>query len=1048
MRFLQGLASGNRPVTFRQPVVLVAISSLILSAVALGKSPSSPAPQTGSLPGPVTLEPGKPLDRHLAPGETHRYQIKLEAAQCAAIEVEQRGVDVVVQVLGTDNVVAAEVDDEPGRRGAEKLGIVADQPGSYTVAIKAKWKTLAGDYEIRLAEVRNPTDRDRTLYKVQQLRTQGRALSNSEKRREALPVTQQALELAQRDLAPDDLYVGLVTRELAAINGYLGRYQEARDLFERAIQIMSAKVGEEHPLVILAKSRLGLVYEYLENYSKAEELLTQALETGQRILGKDDLALVAIIQTLANLHSDRGDYATAEREYQQAIATLEAADLTDDRTYHNVLNNLGVLCIMEKKYDAARGYLLRDLEYSERQSGPDSMAVAGPLNNLAVVSQATGDLASAEKYYQRVLAIREKNLGTDHPDYASTLMNLATVYSLQGKNQQQLETDLRALGILQNQWSSNDSRQAVLRSIASAYAALGDFENANKYEALFQSLLESDIELNLSLGSDREKLAYMSNRYVRDWTSMSISLNLQLEPDNQQAAATVVTELLQRKGRVLDAAADTLGALRKHSAPEDQALLDQLTAATTQFARASLQGPQKIQPEAYRDQLSDLQDKKEKLESQIVRRNRAFRAGYQPVTTSAVVSAVPEDSALVEFAVYRPVDFKSRTSNGTFGEPRYAAYVLHHSGPSQGVDLGDAKSIDSLVEKFRAALRDPDRGDVRHIGRELADKVFQPIQDLIAKDKHLLISPDGQLDLVPFEALLDSKDRYLIESFPITYLTSGRDLLRMQVPQSSQNPPVIIADPFFGEPDNVQIASNVKPGSKTTRRSVTTGVDFSSLYFAPLTNTQTEARSIATLFPHARVLTGQEASEAALDSLQSPQILHIATHGFFLQNPANDGSSTAGTRSAKVENAGPENPLLRSGLALSGANIVKGGKREGILTALEAANLNLWGTKLVTLSACDTGVGEVQNGEGIYGLRRSFVLAGAETLVMSLWPVSDYVTREMMTDYYAGLKRGLGRGDALRQAELIMMKRKGRQHPFYWASFIQSGEWANLDGKR
>jgi CHAT domain-containing protein len=110
--------------------------------------------------------------------------------------------------------------------------------------------------------------------------------------------------------------------------------------------------------------------------------------------------------------------------------------------------------------------------------------------------------------------------------------------------------------------------------------------------------------------------------------------------------------------------------------------------------------------------------------------------------------------------------------------------------------------------------------------------------------------------------------------------------------------------------------------------------------------------------------------------------------------------------------------------------------------------LNLWGTKLVTLSACDTGVGEVRNGEGVYGLRRAFVLAGAETLVMSLWPVSDYITRETMVEYYTGLRAGLGRGDALRQAKLAMMKRKGRQHPFYWASFIQSGEWASLDSRR
>jgi len=162
-------------------------------------------------------------------------------------------------------------------------------------------------------------------------------------------------------------------------------------------------------------------------------------------------------------------------------------------------------------------------------------------------------------------------------------------------------------------------------------------------------------------------------------------------------------------------------------------------------------------------------------------------------------------------------------------------------------------------------------------------------------------------------------------------------------------------------------------------------------------------------------------------------VLHIASHGFFLQEPG----------ALRVDN-----PLLRSGVALAGANLSRDARDDGILTALEASNLNLWGTKLVTLSACDTGIGQVRNGEGVYGLRRAFALAGAETLVMSLWPVSDTIARETMTAYYTGLHAGLGRGEALRQAKLAMLKRGERRHPFYWASFIQSGEWGNLDGRR
>ena len=169
-----------------------------------------------------------------------------------------------------------------------------------------------------------------------------------------------------------------------------------------------------------------------------------------------------------------------------------------------------------------------------------------------------------------------------------------------------------------------------------------------------------------------------------------------------------------------------------------------------------------------------------------------------------------------------------------------------------------------------------------------------------------------------------------------------------------------------------------------------------------------------------------------------------------------------------------ENPLLRSGLALAGANLSKNGESDdGIPTAQEAAGLDLWGTKLVVLSACDTGVGEVKNGEGVYGLRRALVLAGSETQVMSLWPVSDKGTRDLMIEYYRRLLRGEERSVALRQVQLRMLasqvggekgpnrllvtkglpgatakdqkQARDYSHPYYWASFIQSGEWRKLD---
>jgi CHAT domain-containing protein len=295
----------------------------------------------------------------------------------------------------------------------------------------------------------------------------------------------------------------------------------------------------------------------------------------------------------------------------------------------------------------------------------------------------------------------------------------------------------------------------------------------------------------------------------------------------------------------------------------------------------------------------------------------------------------------------------------------------------------------------------------------------------------LIVSPDGDLNLVPFEALVNESGRFLIERYAMSYVTSGRDLLRMQMTRAAGSQPVIFADPLFGEPGTTgfQTSNRQAPTTESARRSVTTGEKLSSVYFTPLAATMEEANAIKTLFPDALLFTGSRARKATLQQVEAPRMLHIASHGFFLPDARVNG----------------ENPLLRAGLALAGANLPHETNESGILTALEASSLNLWGTQLVTLSACDTGVGEIRNGEGVYGLRRSFVLAGAESMVMSLWPVSDSVARETMVAYYTGLRAGLGRGDALRQAKLALLRRKVRQHPFYWASFIQSGDWTSLD---
>jgi CHAT domain-containing protein len=199
----------------------------------------------------------------------------------------------------------------------------------------------------------------------------------------------------------------------------------------------------------------------------------------------------------------------------------------------------------------------------------------------------------------------------------------------------------------------------------------------------------------------------------------------------------------------------------------------------------------------------------------------------------------------------------------------------------------------------------------------------------------------------------------------------------------------------------------------------------------------------------------KEATEENIKKVNKPEVLHIATHGYFYQEGVAEEKLAEGSRilvqgekEETVEKIRQENALLRAWLFFAGANRGGDEDNDGTMTALEMANLDLHGTKLVVLSACDSGVGEVKSGEGVYGMRRALVLAGSESQIISLWPVSDKATKELMIEYYRRLKEGEGRSDALQNAQLDMLKSPRRRHPYYWASFIQSGEWANLDGVR
>src|SRR6266542_4412051 len=676
-------------------------------------------------------------------------------------------------------------------------------------------------------------------------------------------------------------------------------------------------------------------------------------DSESRSQGREEVSLVAEAAGAFQLIVRPKQDGAPAGSYEIRIEELRVATDTD-RALHDARKQFEEALKLQRagKYDEALSLVERALEIRERLLGTEHRDVAAGISNLGTRYQRQGKYAEAEPLYKRALDIREKSLGNDHP---------GTVI------------DLNCLSAL--------------------YMAKGDLAQAVKFQSRANAGSERDLVANLVIGSERQKLAYLA--ILSDETDRILSLHLRYAPNDPAAGALAATMILQRKGRALDATSQNLNALRSRFNAEDQALLDRLTETRSQLARLVLGGPQKMTIEQHRDRIKALEDQADKDEADISRRSDEFRAQSLPVTLEAVRAAIPPDSALIEFTSYRPFNAKAANVYEAYGQPRYVAYVLRHEGEIEWKELGDAKSIDTAIATLRKALRDPRRGDVKRPARAVDAKVFQPVRPLLGDMTRLLISPDGQLNLIPFPALADERGRYAVERYSISYLTSGRDLLRLQVARESKGGPLVVAAPDFGRRSQVeasQLEIQEKDASEGEVKAESARSAINEFYFPPLPNAEREGEDLRALLPGATLLTKGQATKAALNQVRSPRLLHIATHSFFLDDQQ---LTLAGERGAQTLTDDPEravqrleqrgvrieNPLLRSGLALAGVNEHKEDDN-GILTALEVTGLNLWGTKLVALSACDTGVGEVKNGDGVHGLRRALVLAGAETQVM------------------------------------------------------------------
>ncbi len=712
------------------------------------------------------------------------------------------------------------------------------------------------------------------------------------------------------------------------------------------------------------------------------------------------------------LHTASKNAAETVEEYQQSLeASQNSGDLA---AAANISLEIGDAFVLLGEFDRAIESYQQSLVVGERLDDLESKIAA--LGKIATLYQQIGDYNTAKANYEKMLRL----LDSGAPE------EVKNVYR---KSEGDLLAPLDSLFSIY--WVEQEYDKAV--SIIGTFFQLA---NAFADKASLPDYRVEEIE-SAALAYDEAKMSEL------------IAESIKASSGESETIRKAFSNVVFRKGRLLDAITEASQSRYQETSTEEQS---KLTSLYQELAGLRLTKPRdELSSSDYEAKLNKIENEITRINLDIVERDDSFTewlvVGGTDLISQDIQEKIPEDAALVEISEYTVPSSSER---------HYVAYIAKNSGEIHAIDLGNSADINSQVEAFRQALK-VQSASAKSIGRQLDEQLTKPIRSLIGDKAHLLVSPDSHLNTIPFEALVDETGQYLVESYQISYLTSAKELFKFQTerrPSGYRLPFVIVADPDYDTSVNRSIQTT--PTAATNRRSI----DFDALTFADLPGTVREANAIESIASRSIFLTQDEPTESVIKQIRKPFILHLATHGFFLPDSAasvrSDGGrnasleliSTGDTDAELVETtpADRENSMLRSGLALAGANQQGADGEDGILTALEVAELDLHGTELVVMSACETGIGSVSSGEGVYGLRRAFAIAGAQSQIMSLWQVDDIGTSELMTLYYQNLlNKRQGRSEALRNAQLEMLNTGTYQHPYYWASFIFSGNWQPFD---
>jgi CHAT domain-containing protein/tetratricopeptide (TPR) repeat protein len=942
------------------------------------------------------------------------YQLALKKEYRQAVEVQQQGVAAVKKELGTDRLELADA--------LNTLGFYEQLQGSY--------KPARGHYEQSLALRRKLLGEDHPRT-AQSYRALASLLQLDGLRDEALPYTQQALASFTRSLGeehPDSL---LALDSLASLLPSLGEEGAARHYREQHVRLTQKVHGKESVQAAQALTALCRNIASTGDFRTALARGEEAVALLRKLRGKDAPetahALIAVAVCYRGLEDDE----QARKYFHEAHAIFTRIEGEEGRNLRFTLGFLAADAVLEKNFALARKYLEKQLAIVRRDEGPASSAAGYCLHDLGLLQHRLGDYPAARESFEQALTIlRKKPVGSSED----------TCFSLQQK-----------LGALYGSWGRWD--EAVQAMDASRHGLRGYL-----YHALWSL-------------PDAEQLAVL---HFVDELAFQQAISLGVARRADPAAATWSADwVINGKGVAHDVLARR-ALLMRDAGP----LMKELLGVRQRLAALVLREPKLGTEVDHRQEMARLGGREQDLIRQLGQTGPARGLGGEWVELEKVRKAVPKNAVLVEIVKTRVWDFAAKAEDIHWRLPRYVAWVIPPAGekPPRVIDLGEADRIEEAVrlvlQQLQAAPRIIGRegegeaeGQLRAPLAALSRLLLEPLRQEIDTKKRWLISPDGELWLAPWAALLLPEGGYAIEKHHISFLVSGRSLVE---PVSGVEPaaPLVLADPDY---DLKPAEAAAQTREVLVQRSAAAGDRARSgglqgVRWRRLPGTAKEARAItASLKAYARsapqVYLDKQALEAVFKAARNPRVVVLSTHGFFLQDELTElPSAWLGGRGLEwLSSPGPRpvvkrpratgNPLLRCGLVLAGANNrskAGEGEEDGVLTGLEIVGTDLRGCELVVLSACETGVGEVRNGEGVAGLRQAFQLAGARAVAATLWKIPDTETADLVARLFANLQ-GRGKADALREAQLAVIEARRAQtkaaHPFYWAAFTLTGEW-------